>query len=185
MSSFLDELRRLNPPKSQRRWVFVPYDQLSDAIGPVAATPAEELGIVLIENRWKPRRRPYHKQKLALILANMRHFALEQAARGVAVHYVFGDAPYRTLLDRAIQELGPMSMMEAAERELRVDLEGLENLQVVPHEGWLTTPEDFQNSQKKLKSWRMDSFYRFMRKKTGYLMERGQTSGRQTQPRRG
>ena len=45
-------------------------------------------GIVLVENPWKPARRPYHKQKLALVLANLRHFALEQAARGVAIRHV-------------------------------------------------------------------------------------------------
>ena len=36
-------------------------------------------GIVLIESPHKAALRPYHRQKLALVLANQRHFALEQA----------------------------------------------------------------------------------------------------------
>ncbi len=71
-----------------RRWLFVPYDQLHDGIGPLAHEPAHELGIVLVESRAKAARRPYHRQKLALVLSNLRHFALEQAARGVAVRHV-------------------------------------------------------------------------------------------------
>lgn len=67
---------------TRRRWLFVPYDQLSDRIGPLAAEDPGELGIVVIENTWKAARRPYHRQKLALVLANLRHFALEQAGRG-------------------------------------------------------------------------------------------------------
>ena len=73
---------------ARRRWLFVPYDQLSDRIGPLAREAPDELGIVVVENPWKAARRPYHQQKLALVLANLRHFALEQAARGVAVRHV-------------------------------------------------------------------------------------------------
>ena len=71
-----------------RRWLFVPYDQLSAAIGPLSREPARELGIVLVESAAKAGRRPYHRRKLGLVLANLRHFALEQAARGVAVRHV-------------------------------------------------------------------------------------------------
>ena len=93
MSAFKEQLDRLNAGAGKpdgRRWIFVPYDQLTDQVGPAAATPPSQLGIVLVETLWKPRQRPYHKQKLAMVLANMRHFALEQARRGVAIEYVSG-----------------------------------------------------------------------------------------------
>ena len=87
--------RRLGPPpEGPRRWFYVAYDQLSDRIGPWAEVPAEELGLVLVESADKPARRPYHQQKLALILSNQRHFALEQADRGVAIDYRFTEAGY-------------------------------------------------------------------------------------------
>ena len=93
MSKFSQALDERQPARAgDRRWLFVPYDQLHDGIGPLAHEPAADLGIVLVESRAKAERRAYHKQKLALVLANLRHFALEQAARGVVVRHVATDA---------------------------------------------------------------------------------------------
>ncbi len=58
--------------------MFVAYDQLSDRLGPLATTPPDELGIVLVEAPARARRRPYHRQKLALVLTDLRHLALEE-----------------------------------------------------------------------------------------------------------
>ena len=159
-----------------RTWVYVPYDQLSDAIGPLAGHAPEDLGIVMVESPAKANRRPYHQQKLFLILANQRRFALEQAARGVDVRYLVArqGEGYAQPLKRLGVELGSLVHMEPAERELRDELgplvdEGL--LTVVPHEGWLTAPEDFTGAVGSAPPWRMDSFYRAVRKSTGILME--------------
>ncbi|MHC4940522.1 MAG: cryptochrome/photolyase family protein [Planctomycetota bacterium] len=165
---FSDALSRFG--RSADRWAYIAYDQLSDRIGPLATGG---YGIILIENPDKARRRPYHKQKLAFILANQRHFALEQAERGVAVRYEVG--PYADTLRRLAAELGPITTMEPAERELAVELaplvdEGL--LRIVPHDGWLTTREDLGEAP-----WRMDAFYRRVRRRTGLLMEDGKPEG--------
>ena len=42
-----------------------------------AERPRSAIGLILIETSWKARQRPYHQQKLALVLTNLRHFALE------------------------------------------------------------------------------------------------------------
>jgi len=180
MSVFKKLLDKKQPDSSGRRWLFVPYDQLSDSMGPLAKEDPKSLGIILVENTWKAARRPYHKQKLALILTNLRHFALEQADRGVAVKYVAAIGPYRTALEQLIPQCGPIRMMIPAERELRVDLQGLVkkgNLEFIPHEGWLTTSEHFHESKKKGPPWRMDVFYRHIRQQTGILMEEGKPLG--------
>ena len=91
MTFFREELAKRQVEEGSRRWLFVPYDQLSDQIGPLSREDPKSLGIVLVENPWKAARRPYHKQKMALILANLRHFALEQADRGVAVRHVVAE----------------------------------------------------------------------------------------------
>jgi len=180
MGAFADLLQRRQPAVgTARRWVYVTYDQLHDALGPLAGDPVEELGVVLIENRAKAARRPYHKQKLALILTNMRHFALEQAARGVAVRYLdAGKDGYSAALRSIYREVGPMRMMRPAELEMREELRPLIEagvLEEVPHEGWLTTVEDF--TAIKGPPWRMDAFYRQVRKRTGILMEQGKPIG--------
>jgi len=177
--------RRLSEAQSDptgRRWLFIPYDQLNDRIGPLLREDPSELGIILIENPWKASRRPYHKQKLALVLCNLRHFALEQAARGVAVRHVVARGPYGETLKPLARELGghgPVRVMVPAERELRTDLQPCLDagyLESIPHEGWLTSRDQFLRSQKGT-TWRMDSFYRLVRRESGILMENGKPVG--------
>ncbi len=176
----MQELMKSQPDPRGRRWLYVPYDQITDRIGPLSRENPNNLGIVLVENPWKASRRPYHKQKLALILANLRHFALEQAARGVAVRHLVARGAYRTALEPLVKELGPLQVMEPAERELRSDLEPLVKAKAVrflPHEGWLTTREQFSSSAVETPPWRMDTFYRSIRRESGILMRDGKPEG--------
>ncbi|MDH3497478.1 MAG: cryptochrome/photolyase family protein [Gemmatimonadota bacterium] len=163
-----------------RRWLYVPYDQLTAEMGPLSEEDPHEVGIVLVEAPAKAALRPYHRQKLALVLANQRHFALEQAARGVAVRYEIAEGTYADALTPLAQELGPLRVMEPAERELRADLASAVDagaLRVLPHDGWLTTREEFLAGAGASPPWRMDAFYRLVRRATGILMEDGKPVG--------
>jgi deoxyribodipyrimidine photolyase-related protein len=160
--------------------LYVPYDQLSDGIGPLSREEPGELGIVLIEAPAKAARRPYHKQKLALVLANQRHFALEQAARGVAVRYEVAKTDYASTLRELSVELGVLRTMDPAERELRHELAPLVAqgiVQIVPHEGWLSHREEFLAGVGRAPPYRMDAFYRALRTRTGILMAGGKPEG--------
>lgn len=176
---FVHDLRaaqRRDPRRADaaKRVVYVAYDQLSTSIGALAHAPPEDTCVVLVENAHKARRRPYHRQKLALVIANQRHFALECARAGFQVRYIVGDAPYRALLAPIAQELGPLTMARAAERELRVDLAPLIDegaIREIPHDGFLTTTAQFERHAGKRAPWRMDRFYRGVRTETGVLME--------------
>jgi len=174
MNTFRARLHQINPTAGQRRWIYSPYDQLTATIGPMSEQPAAQTGLVLIESPAKAARRPYHQQKLALILANQRHFALEQAARGVQVRYLIHENGYAAALTGC--EV-PLTMMEPAERELRVELAPLiasGRLRVVPHAGWLSSAAQFGS---KGPPWRMDAFYRTVRRATGILMDGDQPRG--------
>lgn len=169
----LDALLAVQDPDPSR-WVYAPYDQLTAAIGLLAEGAPEDVGVVLVESAWKAAQRPYHQQKLALILANTRHFALEQAQLGRPVRYVFTRQSFGAALESVADELGPLHVMEPAERELREDLRtGFEAgwLVQVPHAGWLTTREQFLESTGDAPPWRMDRFYRRVRQDSGILME--------------
>ncbi|MBS2034484.1 cryptochrome/photolyase family protein [bacterium] len=165
MRKFLSELKARNSNPEGRRWIYLPYDQLSDAFGLLARESPERLGILLVENPQKAARRPYHRQKLAWILCHQRQFALEQAERGVAVDYRVGDYA-RLLPEREYVVARP------AEWELRQELKGID---FVPHEGWLTTREQFLSLGNP--PWRMDAFYRKVRQDTGILMVDGKPLG--------
>jgi deoxyribodipyrimidine photolyase-related protein len=178
--AFVAALRARRVDPRGRRWLFVPYDQLGDAYGPLAREAPATLGIVVVETPWKAARRPYHKQKLAMVLANLRHFALEQAGRGVAVRHVAATGSYGEALATVASETGPLRVMEPAERELRADLAPLVArgaIEVIPHEGWLTTAADFDAAFARGRAWRMDAFYRAVRRRTGILMDGDEPRG--------
>lgn len=181
--TFLEKLHSAQKcrDKNSRRWLFIAYDQLTAQAGPLSEENPEELAIILIENHWHLRLRPFHRQKLAFWISNLRHFALEQAARGVLVDYRFADSPYRDCIRKVIREVGTVEMMQPAEWALRQDLDNLvesDELVCLKHASWLTSSEDFSDSQKDLgPSWRMDAFYRHVRQKTGLLMEDGKPEG--------
>lgn len=169
--AFAEALASYGVPEKADRWVYVPYDQLATA-GTLVRDP-ERTGLVFVESAHKARRRPYHQQKLALLLANMRHFALERAAEGFAIRYVMTTAPYAEALDEVVSELGPLHLMEPAERELRAELATLvdgESLELHPNALWLTTPEEFREFAGE-RPWRMDRFYQGLRRARGILMD--------------
>jgi deoxyribodipyrimidine photolyase-related protein len=181
MSEFLSRLNALGDRDfHDRQAVFVPYDQLNAQIGPLADSEPKQTAAVFVETTWKSSRRPYHKQKLAWVLANQRHFALELARKGYAVDYRFDDRRYDDVLRDVTRERGPLKVMEPAEAELRRPLDSLvedDLLEFVDHQGWLTTTEQFRKSQSTTTPWRMDAFYRHVRRDSGLLMEQGRPLG--------
>lgn len=177
MRAFRTALAERAVDPAGRRWVYVPYDQLG-TFGLLDEEPTR-LGVVLVEDPAKAARRPYHKQKLAYVLANGRQFALEQAARGVAVRFEVARGGVAATLEAVARELGPLEAMEPAERELRQELAGIVEkgaVRMTPHGGWLTTAEDFARACPKV-PWRMDAFYREVRARTGVLMDGGRPAG--------
>ena len=181
---FAARLNTLNASApSPAHFVFVPYDQLSAQIGPLSRLSAAALGVVVVECPAKAAKRPYHRQKLALLLTNLRHFALEQAAAGRRVVHLVSDGggDYASALRPFAAKHGPLLCMTPAERELRSDLQPLVDdglLEMVAHEGWLSDADDFAHASKSgAAPWRMDAFYRQQRTRTGLLMVDGKPEG--------
>ena len=190
--AFLEDMFDLSPSKAeakQKQWIFVPYDRLNDRIGPLAGISPQHAGIILIESHAKGRNRPYHKKKVLLVLSNMRHFALEQRARGLAVIYCNAPESYGVQLLGIQREFGLdlISVATPAERELRKDLASAETnglqLKYVADDAWISTEEDWrtvfgslpsardaERKQSKGRQYLMERFYRHMRKKTGLLL---------------
>lgn len=171
----------LPPPVLENvdRWVWLAYDQLNLAFLEALETE-ERLGVVLIESVEKARRRPYHQQKLGVLLSNQRHFALELAAQSIPVLYLITRSTYGDVVRHLSRSLGVLSAFVAAERELRQEVEPLEQeglLTVLPHPGWLTPRTWFTESVGHEPPFRMDAFYRTVRQSTGWLMEDGKPIG--------
>ena len=75
----------------RRRWIYVAYDQLDQTALLLAKADPRQTVVALVESPAKARLRPYHRQKLALLLSNQRHFACELAERGFAVAWQVSD----------------------------------------------------------------------------------------------
>ncbi len=191
MPPFAKEIAALRPTRADlrnRRWIYVPYDRFTDRTGPLTEQPAADTGIVIVESTAKALRRPYHKKKLVLLIANMRHFALEQAARGVSVLYHFTPGSHgQGLLELQQRQAVPrLTTTVPAERELRLDVATAQaaglHLDLFQDTTWLSQTEDFlavYGAWRGGRSYVMDRFYRHMRQKTGILMQKGKPIGGQ------
>jgi deoxyribodipyrimidine photolyase-related protein len=156
-----------------KAWVWVCYDQLNLKLFDSIQQRVGSIGLVFIESEAKGRSRPYHKQKIALLLSNMRHFALEAQSKGFPIRYYATKGGYHDALESIYESLGPIHCIEAAERSTRIEVESLidsGHLFVHPHTGWLTPRTWFTETVGDKPPFRMDRFYRNVRKKTGWLM---------------
>jgi deoxyribodipyrimidine photolyase-related protein len=191
MMTFKKQLEDATPSAqdiANRRWIYVPYDRFTDSVGPLTEQVAADTGIVLVESTAKALRRPYHKKKLVVLISNMRHFAMEQQARGVSVLYHFSASSHgQALIDvQRSHRLPVLSCTVPAERELRIDLHAAQKsglaLNLVEDPAWASTSQDFTEiygAYQPGKSYVMDRFYRRMRQKTGVLMEGAKPFGGQ------
>ncbi|MEL0331780.1 MAG: cryptochrome/photolyase family protein [Candidatus Poseidoniales archaeon] len=159
-------------------WVWLSYDQLNVAF--LESIVSQSVGVVLIESSQKARRRPYHQQKLGVLLSNQRHFALELQAAGIPVLYLMSDAGYGTVLQHLGESFGPLHCFTHAERELRMEVDSAIASGILiehPHPGWLTPRSWFVESVGTEPPFRMDAFYRKVRQQTGWMMEQGKPVG--------
>ena len=191
MPPFAKQIAAYAPTRADlknRRWIYIPYDRYTGRTGPLTEQPADATTIVIVESTAKALRRPYHKKKLIVLISNMRHFALEQAARGVKVLYFFSPTSHGQALLQLQQDgrVPALTCMVPAERELRLDLaqaqqQGLDLL-FVPDTTWLSQTADFTGvygGYKPGKSFVMDRFYRAMRQKSGILIHNAKPVGGQ------
>jgi deoxyribodipyrimidine photolyase-related protein len=132
---------------------------------------------------------PHHPQKIVLILSAMRHFARALEARGVRVRYVALDDPentgsFRGEVLRAAAALKPERIVCTHPGEWRVlkDMEGWEEAAGIPVE--IREDDRFLCSLPRFRRWasgrreyRMEFFYREMRRETGLLMEGDKPAG--------
>jgi deoxyribodipyrimidine photolyase-related protein len=131
----------------------------------------------------------HHKQKIVLVLAAMRHFAETLRQRDLTVDYVRLDAPdntgsFTTEVQRAVARHRPSRIVVTEPSEWRVQamVEGWEALTGTPVE--ICSDRRFFASRARFavwasgrRSWRMEHFYREMRREHGLLMEGDKPAG--------
>ena len=159
---------------------FVAPWECSRAVANIPREPREDVVVVLLESVAKGASLPWHRQKLVLLLSAMRHFAASLEAAGYRV--VLRKAPsYAEGLVAVAHEFGATRVVatEGREQDMGDELDRARSLleaagvSLVLREdrGFLATREEFATWARGRKEYRMEWFYREMRRKHGILME--------------
>jgi len=164
-------------------------DQLSDGLSALTdLDPARDV-VLMAEVRDEATYVRHHRQKIALIFAAMRSFALRLEARGVTVRYVRIDDANNTHsivgeVHRALDDgaFGAVVATECGEWRLAQALAAFAGVTTVPVD--IRPDGRFICSHDRFRRWasgksqlRMEFFYREMRRETGILLDDGQPVG--------
>ena len=174
MSGFYARVGRFAPRlgRGPKRWVLVLYDQLRpDHLCSRGRPPRPDSSTS--RRAAKPARRPYHKQKLTLLLSAQRHDALARAAAGHPVLYRFSEKWY----DGALAEVRAAFGLETGggprprgSRGPRAALQArLAPLQ--PNSLFITDRAFYRSVFPKPGRRLLETFYRAARRQTGLLMD--------------
>ena len=175
--------------KPLRNLVLILGDQLSPKISSLAASDCELDLVCMCEVTAEATYVKHHKKKIILLFSAMRHFADELRGLGWRVAYTRLDDPQNAgsfcgELDRAIVAHRPQRIIVTAPGEWRVLREmqtwqerlGLP-VEIVPDTRFICSDVEFKTWAGGRKQFRMEYFYRAMRRKTQLLMEGDQPAG--------
>ncbi|RFP89187.1 cryptochrome/photolyase family protein [Rhodobacteraceae bacterium 63075] len=167
---------------TKRDLVLILGDQLSTGISSLRKTDQGRALLLMAEVAEEAAYVWHHKKKLAFVFSAMRHFAQELEAAGWDLRYVrLDDADNRGSLVAEVEaelerggyrrvlltEPGELRLVEAfndASRQWDVPLEMLED------DRFCASHDDFEDWADGRVQFRMEYFYRQMRRKTGLLM---------------
>ena len=171
----LVEQRFPRPMKS----VWVLGDQLHRGIGAlVDARPATHR-IVIVESSGKLKSRPWHVQRAHFIVASMRRFAASLREDGFEVDYRFAPTMREGLLDHCLDHRPDgLTVTEPNSRVARRLADALDIEQVRSNQ-FLCHPDEFVGFATGRKTMKMEDFYRWQRRRLGYLMNGDEPVGGQ------
>ena len=164
-------------------------DQLSKEISALEGLDPQADTVLMMEVMGENTYVAHHKQKIVLVLSAMRHFADELRRSGVRVDYVPLDAPgnsgsLTTEIQRAIARHAPDRIVVTEPGEWRVQAmaDGWEGLTGVPVEireddRFFASRARFAAWARGRKVWRMEYFYRELRREHAILMEQDGPAG--------
>lgn len=166
---------------SSDRALFILHDQLNLDAFPTKLLAQKPL-IIFVESLKYATVIPHHKQKLVYILSAQRHFAIACHQQGFPVLNLFTQGFHADAIDDLLAEYPRLELtyMQPSEWDTRSQFEALADkfksrIQKVANSFFIADTEKFKSKIKK--GYRLETFYRELRKQTGYLMEDGKPIG--------
>ncbi|MEK9685099.1 MAG: cryptochrome/photolyase family protein [Rhodospirillaceae bacterium] len=157
-------------------------DQLSARISALHGASPNDDTVVMFEVMEECSYVPHHKQKIILFLSAMRHFALELQNKGFTVDYVKLDDKENTgsltgEIKRALERhrVTRIAVTEPGEWRIQEMFESWRAhfgtpVQILPDTRFFASKDRFKRWADRRKVWRMEHFYREMRKEHKVLM---------------
>jgi deoxyribodipyrimidine photolyase-related protein len=171
--------------------VFILGDQLTRSLSALDGfDPAKDI-VLMVEVAGEATYVRHHKQKIAFIFSAMRHFAEDLRAEGLSVDYVRLDSDdnsgsFTGELRRAVERHKPDRIVVTEPGEWRVleMMRGWHELMALPvdirqDDRFFATRARFARWAEGRKAYRMEFFYREMRRETGLLMDGAEPVGGQ------
>lgn len=181
-----------SPPRlrgSARQLLVVFGDQLDATAAAFGALDAESDGVLLMEVAGESELGPSHRQRTALFLSAMRHFAAELAEDGFRVEYVTLDDPDNTgqfgsEIVRIGRKVTAQKLLATHPGDWRV-LDALHDASasldvpcdILPDEHFLTDLDAFEDWASGKKRLVMEYFYRDQRRRLDVLMDGDEPEG--------
>ena len=164
--------------------VLVLGDQLTRQVGPLANADPATTSVLMIESLELGHSLPHHKQKLVHCFSCMRHFAAELKKDGFTVVYKRAETSFKTGIQGYFREVGNVTLHVMQPNDYGYDT-ALQKaceahggtLNLVPNGLWLSDADTFDDWAIDRKTWRMEHFYRLLRKRYGYLMDGDKPEG--------
>lgn len=157
--------------------IWVLGDQLNRGLGALAEADPRVHRVLLIESFAKLASKRWHVQRAHFVVASMRRFADELRAEGFVVDYRRATSLTAGLRDH-MSELAPtrVSAMEPASWDGLALLRQL-GVTIVRSDQFLCHHGDFGAWAGSRKSVKMEDFYRWQRRRLGYLMDGDEPAG--------
>lgn len=166
-------------------------DQLSRDLPPLSISDEGDAVILMMEVRGEADSVAHHRKKLIFLFSAMRHFANDLRARGWTVDYIALDdadntGSFEGEIERALgrHDIDQIRLCEPSEYDVLTRVEGWEDrfdipVTIMEDSRFIASKAEFADWASGRKQFRMEYFYREMRRKTGLLMDDDKPVGEQ------
>ena len=160
-----------------RRTVWVLGDQLDRLLPALRDASPADTRVLMVESAAKLASQPWHRQRAHLVLTAMRRFASDLRLDGFEVDYRHA-ASLEAGLAGHVAEFGPREVVatEANSWDGQQLLMRL-GVRAVPSDHFLCHRDEFAQWAGDRRQLRMEDFYRFQRRRLGYLMDGEEPAG--------
>lgn len=157
--------------------VWVLGDQLDRHLGALGAASPADHRVLLVESRAKLASKPWHRQRAHLVITAMRRFGAELEAEGFVVDHRRADSLASGLAaHRAEHRPAFVVATEPASWDGRELLRRLD-VRLERTDQFLCHPEAFAEWAATRRALKMEDFYRWQRRRLGYLMDGDEPAG--------